>query len=119
MSKIIRLNDSPIRCPLCHEFLEKSYDDARRVFILHCRKDNVGIRCDDPLAGRWEEARSRVDPADLECPNCNAAMRFFATSVGHMKMVCPKKTCRAAMEFKEVDRETVDTPGEGTKGLIQ
>lgn len=119
MSQIFRLNDSPIRCPLCHDFFVKKYDDARRVFILACDNEKIAIRCDDPFVNRWEEAKSRVDPHDLDCPNCNATMRFFATSTGYMRMICPKKSCKMGMEVKEIDRETPITEGEGTKGLIQ
>lgn len=100
--KIIRLNDSNVRCPLCHGFFQKKYDEARHQFILACDVDMIAIAVGDPFIGKWDLAHARAGV--IECPNCNAAMRFFCTSTGFVKSKCVKKKCGCTVSNSEPDR---------------
>lgn len=106
----------PPRCPLCLELMERKWEPARGFFIFACDTDRVAIRVDDPFVGRWEEALQKTGGA-IQCPNCNADMRYFATSTGYMKAKCPKKSCGCTVASAEPDREkdaivaTPDKPG--------
>lgn len=99
--KIHRFSDSNVRCPLCLGFFEKMYDGIRRIFIYACHKDQIAIACNDPFVGKWERA---TKGSSIPCPNCNADMRFFATSTGFMKANCYKKGCYASISKTEPDR---------------
>lgn len=93
------------RCPLCGEWMTKKFDSARRIFIFACDTDAIAIRVDDPFVGRWEQALENVG-GKIECPNpaCGGtAMRYFATSIGFMKAVCPK--CKCSLANTEPDRD--------------
>lgn len=105
------------RCPLCHEFFEKMYDGIRKIFVYACHNDKVAIACGDPFVGRWDQALENSG-GKIECPACNAEMRYFATSTGFMKAKCPKKGCGATVGNAEPDRDkkqiviaTPETPG--------
>ena len=91
------LMQSPPRCPLCLAPMTLKYEPIRGVKVLVCDRDRIGINVTDPLVGKWEEKREKVP-----CPNCNADMRVFFTSVGYMKAVCPKKSCGCGVETKNV-----------------
>lgn len=116
----LTLNAKTPRCPLCGTFMERHFDPHRRTLVILCRRDKVGIRQDDPMLGRWEEALSRLTPEELEgmrCPiHLGAPPRFFCTSTGYMRAICSKKGCVFKAEILEPDRTEYE--GEGTKGLI-
>src|SRR3990167_1895916 len=96
----INLNTKTPRCPLCLNIMDRKYIVERNMFVFSCDKEKIAIACDDPLAGRWEQITEKI-----ECPNCNASMRFFCTSTGYMKAICPKKSCGATLANSEPDRE--------------
>lgn len=74
---------------------------AAEVFLCHfCR---IGIACNDPFVGHWEEAYAKGEK--IFCPACDHEMRFFCTSTGYMLAQCPVKTCRAKMELSSPDRK--------------
>ncbi len=108
----LNLGGKAPRCPLCYEWMEKKFDSARGFFIFACHVDRVACRVDDPFVGRWEGNREKI-----ACPNprCDETpMRFFATSTGFVKSVCPK--CKASISNAEPDRDksvehTPDKPG--------
>lgn len=100
--RIIRLNSKSPTCPLCHVLMEREYVIQRNMFVWKCDKDRIAIAVDDPMVGKWDQAHEKA--GKIECPNCNAPMRFFATSVGFMKCVCVKKSCRATLSNSEPDR---------------
>lgn len=91
------LMQSPPRCPLCLAPMELTWEPIRKIKVLVCKKDRIGIDITDPLVGKWEEKREKIP-----CPNCNADMRVFFTSVGYMKAKCPKKKCGCGVESKNV-----------------
>lgn len=115
-------------CPLCHKRMERKYVTAPApkekpslllkpvvqplIEVFACDRDRVAIRVNDPFCGQWDKALERS--GKIECPNCNAAMRYFATSTGYMKCVCPK--CKTETTASEPDRtesnpHTPDKPG--------
>jgi len=96
-----KIMKAPPRCPLCLKTMETAYDSVRRIRILVCRRDEIAINILDPLVGRWEEKREKIS-----CPNCNADMRVFFTSVGFMKAKCPKKGCGCAVKTMNVSEDT-------------
>lgn len=111
--RIIRLNQKAPSCPLCrdnknaHEhFMEREYILLRNLFVYKCDTYMVAIACDDKMVGRWDAALEAS--GKIECPACNADMRFFSTSTGFVKGVCPKKGCGATMSNAEPDRPKVD-----------
>ena len=91
------LMQSPPRCPLCFAPMELNYEPVRKIKVLVCKRDRIGINIMDPLVGKWEQKREKIS-----CPNCNADMRVFFTSVGYMKAKCPKKGCGCGVETKNV-----------------
>lgn len=103
MGKIIRLNETTVRCPLCQDFMLRKYDSERSCFIYACETDRVACRTDDPFVGKWDAAHAAA--GIIECPNCNASMRWFGTSTGYMKAVCVKKKCGATISAAEPDRD--------------
>lgn len=128
-NRLHRVNDASVRCPLCREFFEKMYDGIRKIFVYVCHTDKVGIACADPFVGRWDEG---LKGDKIECPACNADMRFFCTSTGYVKAKCPKPKCGATLGTASPDRKpgttiikgadadkidrpivTPDTPAEG------
>lgn len=102
--KAFSLNSRAPRCPLCHGFFEKEYVPERRMLVWACHKDRIAINVHDPFVGRWDQALANQDGGKIECPACNADMRFFCTSTGFMKALCPKRSCGAAMTNSEPDR---------------
>ena len=91
------------RCPLCFAWMERSFAHLRQIFIFSCHKDRISIRVDDPFVGRWEEAAATREKIPCPNPRCDETpMRYFATSTGFMKAVCPK--CGAAISNAEPDR---------------
>lgn len=100
------------RCPLCHEWMEREWVAQRCCFVFACAKDRVAIRVDDPFVGRWEVALDKTGMIVCPRPGCETKMRYFATSVGFMKAVCPKKGCGATISNSEPDRlkDIVYTP---------
>jgi len=103
------LGGSAPRCPLCHNFMEKKFHPARRVFLFVCdtpKSCRIAIQVDDSFVGRWEEA---LKGDKILCPNprCPKApdgeMRYFATRVGFMKAYCP--ACDATISNAEPDRK--------------
>lgn len=117
--KIIRLTGRVPRCPLCHEMMEKSYVLERNIFVYKCDGDRIAIACDDPFVNRWDEALENSG-GKIECPMCNADMRYFATSTGFMKAVCPKKSCGATLSNAEPDRnKKTITAAPDAPGLLQ
>lgn len=116
--KIIRLNSTLPSCPLCRDnknalehLMEREYVIQRNMFVYKCDTFRVAIAVDDPMVGKWDAALAKSGA--VECPNCNADMRFFATSIGFMKCVCPKKSCGATLSNSEPDRL------EKAKGMLQ
>lgn len=108
MSQIIRLNSKTPTCPLCHKAMEREYVIQRNMFVWKCDKDRVAIAVDDPMVGKWDRAHEQA--GKVECPACNASMRFFSTSIGFMKAVCPKKKCGASLSNAEPDRLKTPPP---------
>lgn len=111
----VRLNRKPPRCPLVEcrgdfmvlELARKSPLDLG-IFVWACHKDRIAIRMDDPFVGRWDQAAHNSGGVPCPNPNCGGKkMRYFATSTGFVKAVCPK--CKAAMTAAEPDRH--DLPG--------
>lgn len=104
-----------VECPLCHDNanarehkMELKYEPVRLFNVFLCSKYKVAIRQDDPFVGRWDEALEKA--GKIDCPNCNAEMRYFATSTGFMKAVCPKKSCGATLHNGEPDRKAFEMP---------
>lgn len=91
---------SDVRCPLCQEYFDKRYDVARsnfakrKIFVLVCHTDKVGILEMDPHVGQWEAA---LVGNKIACPACDTDMRFFCTSAPFVKAKCPKKDCGATI----------------------
>ncbi len=117
LARIFRGSDKSVRCPLCHGFFDKRYDEARRVFVLLCERDKIGIRCDDPFVGTWDQAYAAGEK--IMCHACNSEMRYFATSKGFIKTKCPKPKCAATQTLSEVQADqdvptetAPDAPGE-------
>ena len=120
MSKIVRLNESAVRCPLCHEFFVKKYDSKSNQFILACDSPmtcGIAIAIGDPFIGLWDKALER-SAEKIECVRCNANMtRYFCTATGFIKVVCVRKkmgklsvgyTFCSAVSNAEPDREAND-----------
>lgn len=123
-------------CPLClkndnatEHKMERHYVEERKLIVFKCDRWRVAIRVDDPFVGLWEKVLDRMDPETkdgLRCPmpSCRTPMRYFATSVGFMKAVCPKKGCGAAIAASEAERKPIEKSlleaaeaGEGTPGV--
>jgi transcription elongation factor Elf1 len=131
MSNIIRLNQASEklpRCRLCGDFMEKAYDEKRKVFIYACRRDAWAIRADDPFLATDAMARAEAslraseDGKELfDCPHCRATMRFVCTSTGYMKFKCvktAKRGCGLMAEMKEPDRATATEVGASVKDIV-
>lgn len=83
------------------EMLEASIKaGAAEVFLCHHCK--IGVACNDPFVGRWEEAYAKGEK--IMCPACDHEMRYFCTSTGFMLAQCPVKDCRARMQLSSPDR---------------
>lgn len=105
-------------CPLCYKNanatehrMEKHYVLSRGVIVFKCDHYRVAIRVDDPFVGKWDYVLSRMEPEDRpKCPRptCQAEMRYFATSVGYMKAVCPVKGCGATVAAGEAERKPLE-----------
>ena len=129
--KLSQAAEKTPRCGLCEEFMVKSFDIERRVFIFSCLLDAWSIRTDDPFlvklskdggnAMQRAEAVLRVsDPELFDCPHCRATMKFVCTSTGYMKFKCIKKGrrgCGLQAEMKEPDRLKPTEMGRGVKNL--
>ena len=100
--KIIRLGSKLPTCPLCHKLMEKEYILLRNMFVFACAEDRIAIACDDPMVGKWDAAHEKA--GKITCVVCDTVVRFFATSIGYMKVKCPKKKCGATMSNSEPDR---------------
>jgi hypothetical protein len=85
----------------CEMLDESIKGGAAEVFICHHCK--IGIACNDPFVGRWEEAYSKGEK--IMCPACDHEMRFFCTSTGFMLAKCPVKKCQSTMKLSSPDRE--------------
>lgn len=86
------------------ELLEASIKGgAAEVFLCHFCK--IGIACNDPMVGRWEEVYAKGEK--LMCPACEHEMRYFCTSTGFMLAQCPVKKCRSRMQLSQPDRKAV------------
>ena len=128
-SKRLNLGGAAPRCPLCvnnertrEHFMEKKYTEHYGgCFIFVCEVYKVAIRVDDPFVGKWEAAYAKA--GKIACPNCDADMRYFCTSVGFMKAVCPKKSCGASLANAQKDRHDHGGPNEvaspDAPGLLQ
>jgi phage FluMu protein Com len=104
------------RCPLCHEWMDRKLDLQHATFIFKCDTDKVAIRVDDPFVNRWEEANKEGIPCPR--PECERPMRYFATSTGFIKAVCPK--CKASMSNGGTRKEgTVETTTPEKPGVVQ
>jgi hypothetical protein len=89
------------------EMLEASIKGgAAEVFVCHHCK--IGIACNDPFVGRWEEAYAKGEK--ILCPACDHEMRFFCTSTGFMLAQCPVKKCRSRMQLSSPDRSKAGEP---------
>lgn len=117
LGKIMRLGKAAPRCPLCHKQMIQRYDEVKHMFVYTCHDDRVDIAVDDPFVGRWEEALQRA--GKIECPNCNADMRYFATSTGFMKAKCVKKGCGATLSNMEPDRTENRIASPDKPGTVQ
>jgi hypothetical protein len=116
------------RCRLCGDFLEKHYDEQRKVFIFACRIDKWAIRADDVFLrpGAWERAEAELRQGEdtkeaFDCPHCRANMRFVCTSTGYQQYKCvktAKRGCGMKVELKEPDRLTPEEVGRGVKDLV-
>ena len=112
------LNVKTPRCPLCHDWMVRTFEKQRGLFIFLCELDEIAIRVDDPFVGQWDKAlHNATGRLGIPCPrpSCEAKMRYFATQVGFMKAKCPK--CMATLSSKESGRPkdkvtyTPDKPG--------
>ncbi len=74
---------------------------AADIFACHFCK--IGIACNDPFVGRWEEAYAKGEK--IFCPACEHEMRFFCTSTGFMLAACPVKKCQSRMQLSAPDRQ--------------
>jgi hypothetical protein len=120
MTTAFNLNARPVRCPLCHGFLERHFDKVRAMFVLICEIDKIGIAAGDPFVGKWEQAYEKLgEDEKLRCPQDDSVMRFFCTSTGYMKFKCAKKKCGVAMALSEPDRDKATNLGTSTKGLLE
>lgn len=91
--------ENPPRCPLCFGPLKVKHEPLRKIWILHCEKDDVAIAVTDPSVGKWEEKMEMIP-----CPNCATAMRVFFTSTGFMKAKCPNRKCGCSVRGSNPDR---------------
>lgn len=117
------------RCPLCHELMKKKWMmptlTRAGFFAFICetpKHGNIGIRVDDPFVNRWEEAYHKAtDGQGIPCPSprgCSGKMRYFATSTGYMKGLCPK--CGAMMSAGGTRKEgTVENVTPENPGTVQ
>lgn len=115
-------------CPLCHKKMVRKWvpqpvkqnpsplyvppPPAPAIEVFACDTDRIAIRVGDPFVGLWDKVLEKH--GEIPCPNCNAAMRYFATSTGYMKTKCPK--CGTTVAGEEPDRtehapHTPDKPG--------
>lgn len=101
--KTIKLNDKPVRCPLCIGWFKRIWSVSRKAYLLACHFDAIAIVETDPCVGRWEELYARGEK--ILCPACDHTMRYFCTSTGYMQAKCPKKKCRAKIENAQPDRK--------------
>lgn len=116
----VNLSTRVPRCPLCGQFLERIFHSDVNAFVYVCKPDKIGIRCDDPFVGRWEEALAAIPEDERQkCLIHDVAMRFFCTVKGYMQFKCPKKGCGFKAEVTEPDRLTKETPGDSTIGLLE
>lgn len=83
------------------EMLEASIKGGGAEVFL-CHFDKIGIACNDPMVGKWEEVYAKGEK--ILCPACDHEMRFFCTSTGFMLAKCPVKKCQAKMQLSQPDR---------------
>lgn len=102
IGKVLRLNKTAPFCPLCEKRMVEKYEELRHIFIYACDTDLIAIAVDDPFVGKWDAAAEKA--GIVECPACNANMKFFCTSTGFMKSKCPKKKCGCTMSTAEPER---------------
>lgn len=106
MNKIVSLNTKAPWCPLCHKLMERHYVLQRNIFVWACDTDRIAIDVRDPMVGKWDAALEKATGGEgIECPACNAKMRYFSTSIGYIKTLCPKKGCGASVVTTEPDRD--------------
>jgi hypothetical protein len=113
-----RLDDSKVRCPLCHVHMEERWDQHRKMRVLVCHNDRVAIAKSDPFVGKWEEG---LKGDKVPCPACDGPMRFFCTSTGYVKARCTAKGCGAEIASAQPDRPlgaTVIPPASKGEGQI-
>lgn len=94
-----KIMENPPRCPLCFGVMKVKHEPLRKIWILHCERDDIAIAVTDPLVGKWEEKMEKIP-----CPNCGTHMRVFFTSTGFMKALCPAKKCGCTVRGSNPDR---------------
>lgn len=107
------------RCPLCHGWMDRKFEPNRGIFIFTCDMPacHIAIRVDDPFVNRWEEAYHKEGKILCMMPSCETALRYFCTSTGFMKVVCPK--CGFSQKTAEPDRDKTKPTASEKPGLIQ
>ena len=108
-------------CPLCQKKMEKKFIFERNKWVYCCFRTlmcHIAIAIDDPFVGKWEQLNELN--GHVPCPRggCGENMRYFSTSTGAMKAVCPRKTCGASITNINVDKQegggpkiTLENPG--------
>jgi hypothetical protein len=81
----------------------EKYESLRHIFIYACDQDAIALAVDDPFVGKWDAALDKAGA--IECPVCNANMKFFCTSAGFARAKCPKKSCGAVLDMSQPDRD--------------
>lgn len=120
---LVNLGGKVPTCPLCLNKMVRAYEASRHIYVYACHIDKVAIHVNDPFVNNWDQAYENAMKSrgvKIECPVCNAEMRYFATSTGFMKAKCPKKGCGATVHTSEPDRRASDsktTPGK--PGVVQ
>lgn len=119
----LNLGAAAPRCPLCGEWMVKEFRQKRMIFVFACNGPacDIVIRVDDPFVGKWDMAyHNATDGKGIPCPRpgCEASMRYFATSTGYMKAVCPK--CKASVANGGTRKEgTVENVTPENPGVVQ
>lgn len=117
-----RLDIKTPRCPLCHDSMVRERREVRGIYVFACNRPicKIVIAVDDPFVNRWEEALEKsTEGRGIPCPRpgCETPMRYFATSTGYMKTLCPK--CGASVASAEPDRDKDHATTPENPGVIQ
>lgn len=128
-----RLEESRVRCPLCHGRFEKMVDFRSPLHpqeVLICHACKVGINVKDPFVGQWERGLGADGNAKpIPCPRCESPMRFFCTSTGYWRAECwatisvgakGRRKCGATLSAAQPDRKPGVTvaPREDGKDVV-